>query len=133
MEPSNYKRTTKRNMPEGIYFFKFTFVLDSVLFLKLLVFRFLLSVAETLLCSLSALRGKIVIQLLMLFTGTLIYLKPKLFCLIKFYTRHILAGAIVLIELLLLPKLFCFFSCLCVCACLFPSLLVFIYNWPFGC
>jgi hypothetical protein len=69
-------------MPEGIFFFfKFTFVQNSVLlFSKLLVFGFLLDSASFNVPLLD------VIQLLMLFAGTLMYLTPKLFFLINFYT-----------------------------------------------
>jgi hypothetical protein len=60
-------------------FFKFTLVPDSVLpFCILLVFEFLLGISETVFCSVSAVRVNIVLlldvlQLLMLFAGTLMY------------------------------------------------------------
>jgi hypothetical protein len=72
------------------FLFKLTLILNSVhLFWKLVVFEFLLGVSVTFLCSLSALKVKIVplqdaLQLLMLFVGTLAYLEPKLFILINF-------------------------------------------------
>jgi hypothetical protein len=72
------------------FLFKFTLVLNSVLFWKLLVFEFILGKSETLLCSVSAPQVKIVPllgwhQLLILFAGTLTYLEPKTFSLIIFY------------------------------------------------
>jgi hypothetical protein len=66
-------------------------VLNSALpFWKLLVSEFLLGTSETLLCSMSALKVKIVPlldvhQLIMLFAGTLTYLEPETFTLIIFY------------------------------------------------
>jgi hypothetical protein len=68
-----------------------TLVINSALpFWKLLVSEFLLGISETLLCSMSALRVKIVPlldvhQLLMLFAGTLTYLEPEKFTLIICY------------------------------------------------
>jgi hypothetical protein len=54
------------------------------------LFKFLLGILETLLCSMSALQVKITplldaLQLLMLFAGTLTYLEPKMFSSIIFY------------------------------------------------
>jgi hypothetical protein len=64
---------------------KFTFVLNFVLiYWKLLIFEFLLGIRETFLCSMAAVEVKIVhlldvLQLLMLFAGTLTYLEPEMF------------------------------------------------------
>jgi hypothetical protein len=64
------------------FLFTFTSVLNSVLlFWKLLVFEILFCISETLLCSLSAPRVKIirlldVHQPLMLYAGTLTYSEP---------------------------------------------------------
>jgi hypothetical protein len=72
------------------FLFRFTLVLNCVLFWKLLVFEFLLGISETLFCSMSAPHVKIVplldvLQLLMLFAGALRYSAPKAFSLIIFY------------------------------------------------
>jgi hypothetical protein len=73
------------------FLFEFTLVLTTdLLFSKLLVSEFLLSLAENFLCSMSAVLVKIVLlldapQLLMLFVGTLTYMKRKLFLVIVFY------------------------------------------------
>jgi hypothetical protein len=66
------------------FLFQFTLILNSVLFWKLFIFKFLLSISESFLCSLSALLIKIdltldVLQLLMPFEGMLMDLEPKLF------------------------------------------------------
>jgi hypothetical protein len=65
--------------------FKFTFALNSAR-----LFWNLLCISENILCSMSALKLKIVLlldplQLLISFEGTLMYLEPKLFVLIVFY------------------------------------------------
>jgi hypothetical protein len=73
------------------FLLKSTLVLNSVVpFWKLLVSEFLLGISETLHCSMSALRVKIVPlldvhQLLILFAGTLTYSEPETFTLIIFY------------------------------------------------
>jgi hypothetical protein len=71
----------------------FKVTLDSnsmLLFLKLFFFEFMLGISEIFLYSMSYLLAKITLmlddtQLLMLFTGTLMYLEPKQFLLIVFY------------------------------------------------
>jgi hypothetical protein len=66
-------------------FFKLALILNSVLlFRKLFVFKFLLGISETLLCSVSAPQVKIIplldaLRLLMFVAGFLTYLEPKLF------------------------------------------------------
>jgi hypothetical protein len=68
--------------------FKFTLAVNSPrLFWKVLIFKFLPSTSETLLCSTLAPQVKIIplldaFQLLMLFAGTLTYLESELFFLI---------------------------------------------------
>jgi hypothetical protein len=74
--------------------FKFALILKLVLpFWIVLVFELLLNISEIILCSMSALQVKTVLRLdaqklLMLFVGTVIYLKRKL-CLSKIcYNSH---------------------------------------------
>jgi hypothetical protein len=73
------------------FLFKFTLALRSVpVFWKLLAFEFLLGISETLLCSTSAPRVKIVPlldvrQLQMLFGGALTYSEPRTFSVIIFH------------------------------------------------
>jgi hypothetical protein len=73
------------------FLFKSTLVLNSALpFSKLLVSEFLHGISETLHCSMSALKVKIVPlldvhQLIMVFARTLTYSEPETFTLINFY------------------------------------------------
>jgi hypothetical protein len=80
----------RRYRLDAPFLFKFTLVLNSVLFWKLLVFEFLLGVSETFLCMVSALQVKSVPVLdalhLLMFVGMLMYLEPKLFFLFIFYS-----------------------------------------------
>jgi cytochrome b subunit of formate dehydrogenase len=76
--------------------FKFTLALNSVLlFLKMLVFEFLLGISGIFLCSTSLSSSKNCpsaryASVLMLFVGTLTYLGQKLFLLIVFYSSTFL-------------------------------------------
>jgi hypothetical protein len=64
------------------HFSRLIFALNStLLFLNLLIFDFLLDISEFLICSISALRVRIILpldafHLIMLFAGTLMHLKP---------------------------------------------------------
>jgi hypothetical protein len=72
--------------------FKFTLVLNSVLFWRLLIFEFLL-IYQNYLCSISAVVKTVLLdalQLQMLSVGTLTYLEPKMFLLIMFYNLYFL-------------------------------------------
>jgi hypothetical protein len=89
---------------------KFTLALNSVLlFWKLLIFEFLLSMSENILDSMSALQVKIVLfldvfQVLMLFVRVLMYLEPKLFHLIILYS-----GTPIIIKVLIVFSMNVFF------------------------
>jgi hypothetical protein len=95
-----------------------TLVLNSVFpFCKLLVSEFLISISDTLLCSMSALQVKIVPlldvhQLLMLSAGMLTYLEPETFTLIIFYNMlQLLLLLLLLLILSILSLLLCLFVC----------------------
>jgi hypothetical protein len=74
--------------------FTFTLAVNSVLFWKLLVFKFLLGMSENFVCSVSAVLLTIILldalQLLVLFVGTSVYLKVNLFLLITLYDLYCL-------------------------------------------
>jgi hypothetical protein len=75
---------------DSLSFFKFTFAINSgILFWKLLLFKYLLSISENFPCSISALQVKTVLlldalHLIMLFVGMMAYVEPKMFLLIIF-------------------------------------------------